>query len=302
MKQDRWNKREADRQAEKAFREEHKGPGKFSGKYGLQPTQTELVLRMPWGCWLEYNYNQTLSEAWKATTEEFSDFEDWPSTVTVAHQIHSAQIIPRRKLRAEGLGSPARMDLSACFTWHNRADSASAAATLAVADAAISSTAFSDAAKPSTGVAAVSANVATAPSGVSASDPSPGAVWHLAEEANAPSAFYAEGPSIGAALASEVTALLPPSVSTANSPTCTTSVLAGAAATSSSAGAVGLSIDAATLAPKSAAAAPTGANTAALASNDAPAVPVTNTPACSKSLNFGGFTAGRLGTMMHDFV
>ena len=41
IKQDRWNHREADRQAEKAFLEEHKGPGKFSGKYGPQPTQTE---------------------------------------------------------------------------------------------------------------------------------------------------------------------------------------------------------------------------------------------------------------------
>ena len=55
IKQDRWNNREADRQAEKAFLEEHKGPDKFSGKYGPQPTQTELVWRMPWGCWLEYN-------------------------------------------------------------------------------------------------------------------------------------------------------------------------------------------------------------------------------------------------------
>jgi len=43
IKQDRWNNREADRQAEKAFLEEHKGPGKFSDKYGPQPTQKELV-------------------------------------------------------------------------------------------------------------------------------------------------------------------------------------------------------------------------------------------------------------------
>ena len=66
IKQDRWNNREADRQAEKAFLEEHKGPGKFSGKYGPQPTQTELVWRMPWGCWLEYNDDQMLSEVWNA--------------------------------------------------------------------------------------------------------------------------------------------------------------------------------------------------------------------------------------------
>jgi len=75
---DRWNNREADRQAEKAFLEEHKEPGKFSGKYGTQPTQTELVWRMTWGCWLEYNDGRMLSEAWNAATKEFS--EDWPST------------------------------------------------------------------------------------------------------------------------------------------------------------------------------------------------------------------------------
>jgi len=47
IKQDRWNNREADRQAEKAFLEEHKEPGKFSGKYGPQPTQTKVVWKMP---------------------------------------------------------------------------------------------------------------------------------------------------------------------------------------------------------------------------------------------------------------
>ena len=63
IKQDCWNTREADRQAEKAFLEEHRGPGKFSGKYGPQPTQTELVWRMPWGCWLECNDDLMPSEA-----------------------------------------------------------------------------------------------------------------------------------------------------------------------------------------------------------------------------------------------
>ena len=61
IKQDHWNNREADRQAEKAFLEEHKGPG----KYGPQPTQTELVWRMPWGCWLEIQL--------RPDAEEFSD-------------------------------------------------------------------------------------------------------------------------------------------------------------------------------------------------------------------------------------
>jgi len=88
IKQDRWNNREADRQVEKAFLEEHKGPGKFSGKYGPQPTQTELVWRMPSGCWLEYNDDRMLSEVWNAATEEFS--EDWPSTTV--YQIQGTRI------------------------------------------------------------------------------------------------------------------------------------------------------------------------------------------------------------------
>ena len=86
IKQDCWNNRESDRQAEKTFLEEHRGPGKFSGKYGLQPTQTEQVWRLPWRCWLEYNDDLVLSEAWNAETEEFT--EDWPSTTV--HQIQGA--------------------------------------------------------------------------------------------------------------------------------------------------------------------------------------------------------------------
>eukprot|EP00277_Geminigera_cryophila_P034354 CAMPEP_0173123088 /NCGR_PEP_ID=MMETSP1102-20130122/54681_1 /TAXON_ID=49646 /ORGANISM="Geminigera sp., Strain Caron Lab Isolate" /LENGTH=51 /DNA_ID=CAMNT_0014030835 /DNA_START=30 /DNA_END=181 /DNA_ORIENTATION=- len=38
IKQDIWNNRDADRQAEKAFLEERNGPGIISGKYGPQPT------------------------------------------------------------------------------------------------------------------------------------------------------------------------------------------------------------------------------------------------------------------------
>jgi len=87
IKQDRWNNRETDRQAEKAFLEEHKGPGKFSGKYGPQPSQTELFWKMAWGCWFEYDDDQILSKAWKAATEEFS--EDGPSTTV--RQIQGAR-------------------------------------------------------------------------------------------------------------------------------------------------------------------------------------------------------------------
>jgi len=45
---------------------------------------------MPWGCWLELEYNddRMLSEAWNAATKEFS--EVWPSTTV--HQIQGARI------------------------------------------------------------------------------------------------------------------------------------------------------------------------------------------------------------------
>ena len=43
---------------------------------------------MPWDCWLEYDDDRILSEAWNAATEEFS--EDGPSTTV--HQIQGARI------------------------------------------------------------------------------------------------------------------------------------------------------------------------------------------------------------------
>jgi len=42
---------------------------------------------MPLGCWLKYNDDRMLLEAWNAATEEFS--EVWPSTTV--HQIQGAQ-------------------------------------------------------------------------------------------------------------------------------------------------------------------------------------------------------------------
>jgi len=49
-KQELWNQRAQDRQAHKDFLEEHRGTGKFSGKYAPQPQQTELIWTMPRGC------------------------------------------------------------------------------------------------------------------------------------------------------------------------------------------------------------------------------------------------------------
>ena len=65
------NNSEADRKTEKAFLEEHKGPGRFSGKHEPQPVQTELLWKMPWGCWLDFANSDELLEAWTDTTEEF---------------------------------------------------------------------------------------------------------------------------------------------------------------------------------------------------------------------------------------
>jgi len=45
-KQERWNPRAQDRQVHKDFLEEHRGTGKFSGKYAQQPQQTKLIWTM----------------------------------------------------------------------------------------------------------------------------------------------------------------------------------------------------------------------------------------------------------------
>ena len=83
-----------------------------------------------------------LLEAWNAATEEFS--EDWPSTTVQSDTRRTNH--SHRELQSEGLGSHAKMDLFACSTWHSKPDSASAAATLPVAQAAVSSTALYNAA------------------------------------------------------------------------------------------------------------------------------------------------------------
>jgi len=49
-KQERWNQRVQHRQAHQDFLEQHRGTGKFSGKYAPLPQQTELIWTMLWGC------------------------------------------------------------------------------------------------------------------------------------------------------------------------------------------------------------------------------------------------------------
>ena len=142
----------------------------------------------------------------------------------------------------------------------------------------------------------MSANAATAPSGIRTANPSSGTVVHLVEAANDPSTLCAEDSSTGAASASANIATTPPGFSAANLPTGTTFVSTGTEADPAVAGAV--STDA-TLAPTSAAAVPKGTNTAALAANAAPAAPVSSPAAFSKSPSVGGYTARTLEAMMH---
>jgi len=45
-KQELWNQRAQEQQAHQDFLEEHRGTGKFSGKYAPQPQQTQATLRL----------------------------------------------------------------------------------------------------------------------------------------------------------------------------------------------------------------------------------------------------------------
>jgi len=110
-----------------------------------------------------------LSEAWNAATEEFS--EDWPSTTV--YQIQGARITLSVSYNQKDWGAmqewialhalhrfacsfffPLSSYALACSTWHSKTDSASAAATPPVAEAAVSSTALSNAASSVSGYTA----------------------------------------------------------------------------------------------------------------------------------------------------
>jgi len=160
---------------------------------------------MSWGFCLEYNETGC---SWRHGMLQLRSSlkigQALQSTRYKAHESFSAWVTRRT-------GEPCKNgSLNACSKWHNKAHSASAAATPRVAEAAVPLSAISDAVNPSTGTAAVSANAATAQSGVRAADPSPRTVVHLVEAANAPSTLCAQGSSAGAASASAVE-IQPPS-------------------------------------------------------------------------------------------
>jgi len=79
-KQERWNQRAQDRQAHQDFLGEHRGTGKFSGKYAPQPQQSELIWTLPWGCWVELENK----DEWECIIENFTEEE----ADTTVHQIY----------------------------------------------------------------------------------------------------------------------------------------------------------------------------------------------------------------------
>ena len=75
-KQERWNQRAQDRQkAHQDFLEEHRGTGKFSGKYAPEPQQTELIWIMMWGCWVELEDKDVHCQEWICIIENFTEGE-----------------------------------------------------------------------------------------------------------------------------------------------------------------------------------------------------------------------------------
>ena len=84
MKQERWNQGAQDRQAHQDYLEEHRGTGKFSGKYALQPQQTELIWTLPRGCWVELDDKDVHCKEWECIIETFTEEE----ADTKVHQIY----------------------------------------------------------------------------------------------------------------------------------------------------------------------------------------------------------------------
>ena len=64
--------------------EEHRGTGKFSGKYAQQPQQTELIWTMPWGCWVELEDKDVHCKDWECIVENCTEEE----ADTTVHQIY----------------------------------------------------------------------------------------------------------------------------------------------------------------------------------------------------------------------
>ena len=64
--------------------EEHRGTGKFSGKYAPQSQQTEPIWTMPWGCLVELEDKGVHCKEWEYIIENFTEEE----ADSIVHQIY----------------------------------------------------------------------------------------------------------------------------------------------------------------------------------------------------------------------
>ena len=90
-----------DRQAHQDLLKEHRGTGKYSGKYAPQPQKTE----MSWGCWVELEDKDVHCKEWECIIENFTEEE----ADIIVHQImvsvqHSEFITSRETGRVYELG------------------------------------------------------------------------------------------------------------------------------------------------------------------------------------------------------
>ena len=96
--QERWNQRAQDRQAHQDFLEEHRGTGKFSGKYAPQPQQTELIWTMSWGCWVELEDKDVHSTEWKCIIENFTEEETDTTVIKSMVSVQHPALITSREI------------------------------------------------------------------------------------------------------------------------------------------------------------------------------------------------------------
>jgi len=113
-KQERWKRRAQDRKAHKDSQEEHRGTGKFLGKYAPQPQQTELIWTMPWGCWLELKDKDMHCKEWEYRIENFSKEE----ADTTVHRIYGQRATLSINYKQGNWDSVQAWKLKAGSGWH----------------------------------------------------------------------------------------------------------------------------------------------------------------------------------------
>jgi len=94
--------------------EEHRGTGKFSGKYAQQPQQTELIWTMPWGCWVELEDKDVHCKDWECIVENCTEEE----ADTTVHQIYGQRATLSVNYKPGDLDSVRAWILKAGSGWH----------------------------------------------------------------------------------------------------------------------------------------------------------------------------------------